>query len=97
MIHRHTFHTQMNKDSKQLGSTLPKIEVVQKLPQISRLRLAHLRTEYCPLLISYLSTTCSNLDDRCLKGDVAPHLENHNFNRIKKATKLIRFTCGRDQ
>ena len=77
-IHRHTFHTQLNKDSKQLGNPPSKIaEGEQTLPRIARIRLAQLRTRYYPLLNSYLSKICDHADNRCPKWDVAPHEVNH--------------------
>ena len=38
-IERHTVHSQLNKDSKQLGTPPPKI-AEQTLPRIARIRLA---------------------------------------------------------
>ena len=78
-IHRHTVHTQLNKDSK------------QTLTRISRNRLARLRTGYCPLLNSYLSGICDNIDYRCIKCDVAPRDVNHflNCNKNTKDLKVI--------
>ena len=49
-IHRHTVHTQLNKDSKQLGTPSPKIaEEEQTLPRNARINLAQPKTGYCPL------------------------------------------------
>ena len=49
-IHRHTVHTQLNKDIKRLGTPPPKIaEKEQTLPLTARIRLTQLRTGYCPL------------------------------------------------
>ena len=45
--HRHTVHTQLNKDNKKVGTPLPKIE--QTLPRIALIRLAQLRTGYSPV------------------------------------------------
>ena len=42
-IHRHTVHTQLNRDSRQLGTTPTKI-AEQTLPRIARIRLSQLIT-----------------------------------------------------
>ena len=47
IIHQHTVHTQLNQDSKQLGTPPPNI-AKQNLPRIARIRLAQLGTGYCP-------------------------------------------------
>ena len=50
IIYGHTVNTQLNKASKHLCTPQPKIaEEEQTLPRIARIRLARLRTEYCPL------------------------------------------------
>ena len=46
---RHTLHTQLKKDSKQLGTPPPKIaEKDQTMPWIARIWLAQLRPGHCP-------------------------------------------------
>ena len=87
-IHRHMVHTQLNKDCKQLCTPLPKTAEEQRLPRIARIRLAQLRIRYCPLLNSYLSRICNNVDNRCPKFDLAPHDVNHIFNCSKNTTDL---------
>ena len=48
-IHQQTFHFQLNKDSKQLGTQPTKIaEEEQTLPRIARIRLAELIFGYVP-------------------------------------------------
>ena len=79
-INRHTVQTQLNQDRKQLSTLPPKIAEEQTLPRIARIRLAQLRTGYCPLLNSYLSRIFDNVDNRCRKCDVAPHDVNHIVN-----------------
>ena len=81
-IHRHKVHTQLNKDSKQLGTLPPQI-AEQTLSRIPRIRLAELRTGYCPLLSSYLSRICNNVDNRCSKCDLAPHDVNHILTAVR--------------
>ena len=88
-IQRHAVHTQLNKDSKQLSTTPPKIaEEEQTLPRIVRIRLAQLRTGYFPLLNSYFIRICDNVDKRCPKCDVAPHDVNQIFNCSKNTMDL---------
>ena len=82
-IHQSTVHTQLNKDSKQLGTPPPKIAAEQTLPRFARIRLAQLRTGYCPLLNSYLSRICENVDNRCPKCDIAPHDVNHILTAVR--------------
>ena len=84
-IYRHTVHSQLNKDSKQIGTPPPKIAEEQTLP---RSRLAQLRTGYCPQLNSYLIRIFDNVDNRCPKCDVPPHDVNHIFNCSKNTTDL---------
>ena len=79
---RLTVHTQLNKDSKQLSTPLPKI-AEKTLPRTARIRLAQLRTGYCPLLNSYLSRICDNVYNLSPKCDV-----NHIFNCSKNTTDL---------
>ena len=87
-IQRQAVYNQLNKDSKQIGTPLPKIAEEHALPRIARIRLAQLRTGYCPLLKSYLSRICDNVDNRCPKCDVAPHDVNHIFNCSMNSTDL---------
>ena len=86
-IHRQSGHTQLNKDSKQVGTPPPKT-AEQTLPRTARIRLAQLRTGYCPLLNSYLTRICDNVYNRCPKCYVAPHEANYSFNCSKNSTDL---------
>ena len=65
-IHRHNVHTQLNGNSKQLGTHPPNIAEKQTLLRILRIRLAQLRTTgYCTLLNFYLSGICDKADNHC--------------------------------
>ena len=85
--HRHTDHTQLNKDSKQLD-TLPLRLAENTLPRFARIRFAQLSIGYCPLLNSYLSRICNNCDNRHPECEVATHDVNRIFNCIKNTTDL---------
>ena len=95
-INRHTVHTQLNKESKQLGSPPPKMAEKQILPRIARIRLAQqnwilptakltakLDTAHC-----ILSGICNNVDNLSPKCEVALHGVNHIFNCSKNTTDL---------
>ena len=88
-MHWHAVHTKLNKDSKQLSTPPPRIAKEEQTPsRIARIRLAQLRTGYCPLLNSYLSRICDNVYNRRSKCVVAPHDENHILNCSKNTTNL---------
>ena len=88
-IHQHTVDTQLNTDSKPIGTRLAKmVEEEQTLSQIARSRLAQLKSGYYLLLNSYLSRICDNVDNRCTKCDVTSHDVNPNLNCSKNTTDL---------
>ena len=82
-------HTHFNKDSKELGTPPSKIAAEEeKLPRIALIRIVQLRTGCCPLLNSYLSRICYNVDNRYPNCEVALHDVNHIFNCSINTTDL---------